>query len=151
MKDNTDYKVTYEKPILGQGAESFCPPLPRINQQQIFTLQRIRTYIAKSNCKLAGIIGGGFIRLVAAENLNMLGLMCAWLKVQHMVFLPSTKTSRKYYTKGLKIHNVHLHTMILFLTFGFSWSLWTRINYVHFVLIVTFLHGGDGRHCGGDA
>ncbi|OQD79776.1 hypothetical protein PENANT_c044G08476 [Penicillium antarcticum] len=116
IQRNTIYKLPYDKLILAQGAESFRPPIPGINQPQVFTLQTIpdlqsvRTYIAKNRCKDAAIIGGGFIGLEAAENLQKLGLGVSVIEKSTHVFPPFDDDMAHILHKELESHDVQLHT-----------------------------------------
>lgn len=62
----------YDKLILSPGAKAIKPPIPGIDNKNIFTLRtvedtlRIYDFIKDTNAKSAIIIGGGFVGLEAA-------------------------------------------------------------------------------------
>lgn len=116
LQNDNFYKLSYDKLILAQGAESVRPPIPGMNLPQIFTLQtipdlqRIRDFISKRSCKRAAVIGGGFIGLEAAENLHKLGLDVSMIESSSHVFPPFDGDLAAILHKELENHNVHLLT-----------------------------------------
>jgi NADPH-dependent 2,4-dienoyl-CoA reductase/sulfur reductase-like enzyme/rhodanese-related sulfurtransferase len=70
----------YDALVLAPGAVSVRPPIEGIDGPGIFNLrtiqdsQRIKQWIKDKSVKKAGIIGGGFIGLETAENLEKLGI-----------------------------------------------------------------------------
>lgn len=79
-KDGTEYSESYDKLILSPGARPFVPPIQGADAPNVFTLRTIpdasaiKGFIEKNNCRTATIIGGGFIGLEMAENLQNAGL-----------------------------------------------------------------------------
>ncbi|KAJ6134157.1 hypothetical protein N7523_000479 [Penicillium sp. IBT 18751x] len=110
------YKLPYDKLILAQGAESIRPPIPGINQPQVFTLQTIpdlqsvRTYISEKSCEYAAIIGGGFIGLEAAENLHKLGLNVSIIEKSTHAFPPFDEDMAQILHTELESHRVQIYT-----------------------------------------
>lgn len=111
---NTTYKLSYDKLILAQGAVSILPPITGINLPHVFTLQTIpelrdiRNYITQHECKSAAVIGGGFIGLEAAENLQKLGLQVDIIEKSNHVFPPFDEDMASILHTELKRH-VSLH------------------------------------------
>lgn len=74
------YAEKYDALVLSPGAKPVKPPIPGINNDKIFTLRnmndvdKIKDYVTKNNLESAVVIGGGFIGIETAENLNNLGL-----------------------------------------------------------------------------
>ncbi len=68
----------YDKLIIATGAAPFVPQVPGVDLEGVFTLrtpddaEAVRTWAG--NCRAAVVVGGGFIGLEAAENLQALGL-----------------------------------------------------------------------------
>jgi len=78
IKDLTNghiYKEKYDKLVLSPGATPLKPPIPGINNENIFTLRNvedtdnIKNFILTKKPKKAAIVGAGFIGLEMAENL----------------------------------------------------------------------------------
>lgn len=70
----------YDKLVLATGAVPFVPESCNTGLEGVFTVrtpfdaEKIRTYIEKNSCKKAVVVGGGFIGLEVAENLQAKGL-----------------------------------------------------------------------------
>ncbi len=94
LKTNKIYQVDYDYLVLSPGALPIKPPLPGINSENIFTLRdvpdsdRIKEYIDNNNPKNAVIIGGGFIGLEMAENLDDRGLSVSIVEMENQVLAP---------------------------------------------------------------
>jgi len=81
LLDNTQIIESYDKLILSLGAIPFVPPLdlePVKNKtfdlRNIEDMDSIKDFINKNKVQNAVVIGGGFIGLEVAENLNHLGI-----------------------------------------------------------------------------
>lgn len=74
------YTEGYDKLILSPGAKPIRPQLTGIHNEKVYTLRtvedtfRIQKAAATSGCKTAVIVGGGFIGVEMAENLQGLGI-----------------------------------------------------------------------------
>lgn len=72
--------VSYDKLVIASGAEPFIPPVKGVDLSGVFKVRTpddaidTRAYVEENKCKNAVVIGGGFIGLEVAENLNMKGL-----------------------------------------------------------------------------
>ncbi|MDD2954798.1 MAG: FAD-dependent oxidoreductase [Oscillospiraceae bacterium] len=70
----------YDKLVIAVGASPLVPPLPGVGQKGIFTLrtpedaEEIRSYLKNRPVSRAVVVGGGFIGLEAAENLQAQGV-----------------------------------------------------------------------------
>lgn len=104
----------YDKLILAQGAESFRLPIEGANLPQVFTLQtiddlqNIRKYITEHKCQRAAVIGGGFIGLETAENLQRLGLDVTIIEYLPHVFPPADTEMVEPIHAELRRQNVKL-------------------------------------------
>ncbi len=80
VKDESTYTQNYDHLILSPGATPIRPPIPGIEHPSIMTLRsvsdidRIKTFVDRSETKRAVVIGGGFIGVEMAENLKHRGL-----------------------------------------------------------------------------
>lgn len=88
------YTETYDKLLLSPGASPVRPPLPGIDHEGIFTLRNvndtdaIKHYLQQHSVKRAVIIGGGFIGLEMAENLQEAGAEMAVVEMANQVMAP---------------------------------------------------------------
>lgn len=71
---------TYDACILATGASPIVPPLPGMDLEGVFKLRTpddaigLRDYVKSTQARRAVVVGGGFIGLEAAENLQAQGL-----------------------------------------------------------------------------
>lgn len=92
--DGSEYTESYDKLLLSPGASPVCPPLPGIDSEGIFTLRNvadtdcIKQYMQKHTVKRAVIVGGGFIGLEMAENLQHAGAQVAVVEIANQVMGP---------------------------------------------------------------
>ena len=79
-KSGEEYTEFYDKLILSPGAEPIRPPIPGTDSDRVFTLRnipdtlKIKAYIEKAKPRSAVIVGGGYIGVEMAENLQKAGL-----------------------------------------------------------------------------
>ena len=88
------YEETYDKLVLSPGAEPIKPPLPGINLPGIFTLRnvtdtdQIKNFVNAHHLGKAVVIGGGFIGLEMAENLQQLGMQVSIIEMGNQILAP---------------------------------------------------------------
>lgn len=87
-------KIYYDKLVLSQGANPIKPPINGINNKNVFTVRnlddidKIKDYIKNNNAQKAVVIGGGFIGVEMAENLNLMGLKTSLVEMQSQILAP---------------------------------------------------------------
>lgn len=87
-------KIYYDKLVLSQGASPIKPSIKGINNEKIFTVRslddidKIKAYIKNNNVQKAAVIGGGFIGVEMAENLNFMGLKTSLIEMQSQILAP---------------------------------------------------------------
>ncbi len=92
--DGKTYSESYDRLLLSPGASPVRPPLPGIDTKGIFTLRnvadtdRIKSYMQSHKVKRAVIVGGGFIGLEMAENLQHAGAEVAVVEMANQVMGP---------------------------------------------------------------
>ncbi len=92
--DGREYVETYDKLLLSPGASPVRPPLTGIDSRGIFTLRnvqdtdRIKDYVRQHQVRRALIVGGGFIGLEMAENLQHTGAEVAVVEMAAQVMGP---------------------------------------------------------------
>lgn len=88
------YDLPYDKLIISTGSMPLKPPIPGIDGNGIFSLwtipdmDKIIKYIKENKPKKAAIIGGGFIGLEMAENLENLGIEITLIEMASQVMAP---------------------------------------------------------------
>lgn len=84
----------YDKLLLSPGAVPVKPPIPGINEKDIYTLRDvvdtdlIKNKITSSLPRKAVVVGGGFIGLETAENLHHLGIKTTIVEMADQVMAP---------------------------------------------------------------
>lgn len=79
LKNNREYKETYDKLILSPGAEPVIPPIKGRENANLFTIRNVEdvgnfySFIKKDGVKKISVIGGGFIGIEVAVNLQEAG------------------------------------------------------------------------------
>lgn len=87
-------KINYNKLVLAQGAKPFVPPIEEIPEEKVFTVRtlfdadNIKSYIKEKGVRKAIVIGGGFIGVEMAENLNEMGLETTLIEQQNQILAP---------------------------------------------------------------
>lgn len=87
-------KIYYDKLVLSQGASPIKPPINGINNKKVFIVRnlddidKIKDYIKSNNAQKAVVIGGGFIGVEMAENLNLMGLKTSLVEMQSQILAP---------------------------------------------------------------
>ncbi|MDO5460829.1 MAG: FAD-dependent oxidoreductase [Bacteroidales bacterium] len=92
--EGKEYTETYDKLLLSPGASPVRPPLPGIDSEGIFTLRnvadtdKIKGYMQQHSVKDAIIVGGGFIGLEMAENMQHAGVKVTVVEMANQVMGP---------------------------------------------------------------
>ena len=113
--DGTTYTESYDKLLLSPGASAVRPPLPGIDSAGIFTLRNvddtdhIKQYMQQHNVRQAVVVGGGFIGLEMAENLQEAGAEVAVVEMADQVMGPidfsmAALVHRHLQEKGVKLY-----------------------------------------------
>ncbi len=93
-EDGSVYEENYDELILATGSSPLKPRIPGIDTEGIYTLwsvndtDRIRKKVDEEQPKTAAVIGGGFIGLEMAENLNHRGIHVSIIEAQNQVMAP---------------------------------------------------------------
>ncbi len=80
LRSGKIYDESYDKLLLSPGAAPLVPPLPGLDDGRVFTLRNIadtfsiKDYILQRKPQKAVVVGGGYIGLEMAENLQAAGL-----------------------------------------------------------------------------
>lgn len=91
LRTGVQYTESYDNLVLSPGAEPIRPALGAADSQRIFTLRnipdtyRIKDYIHSSSARSAVVVGGGYIGLEMAENLQRAGLLVTVIELSDHV------------------------------------------------------------------
>ncbi len=92
LADGTELEEPYDRLLLATGASPVRPPIPGLDLAGVFHLDvmedalAIRTYLRDHQPRRAMIVGGGYIGLEMAENLQRLGLEVALVQRRPQLF-----------------------------------------------------------------
>lgn len=92
--EGREYDESYDKLIIATGSSPLRPPIPGIDSEKITTLwtvpdtDMIRGMIREHGAGSAVVVGGGFIGLETAENLNHAGLKVSLVEAMDQVMAP---------------------------------------------------------------
>ncbi|MGR3179702.1 MAG: DsrE/DsrF/DrsH-like family protein [Candidatus Anammoxibacter sp.] len=115
LRTSEVYKESYDKLVLSPGAEPIRPPIPGINEENIFTLRNvddtdhIKEFIDKHKPEKAIVVGGGFIGLEMAENLHRKGIVVAIVEMLDQVMAPIDFEMAAIVHDHIKLKNVGLY------------------------------------------
>ena len=88
------YEESYDDVVIATGSSPLKPQIPGIDHKNIFTLwnvndmDNIKSYINENKISSAAVIGGGFIGLEMAENLDHANLEVTLIEMQNQVMAP---------------------------------------------------------------
>ena len=94
LKTDKTYEESYDDLVIATGSSPLKPQIPGINHKNIFTLwnvndmDNIKSYINENKISSAAVIGGGFIGLEMAENLDHANLEVTLIEMQNQVMAP---------------------------------------------------------------
>ncbi len=94
LETNRTYEESYDKLVLSPGAAPIVPPLPGVNLPGVFTLRnlpdmdRIKAFVDEEKPARAVVVGGGFIGLEIAENLQHRGVQVTLIELLNQVMAP---------------------------------------------------------------
>ena len=92
--DGTSYTESYDKLLLSPGSNPMVPPLKGVDFEGVFTLRnvtdtdRIKSYLNTHKVQDAVVVGGGFIGLEMAENLQHAGAKVSVVEMVDQVMAP---------------------------------------------------------------
>jgi len=94
LNSGREYTEKYDKLVLSPGALPIVPPVEGAQNEAVFTLRsipdmdRINDYIMNKSPKKAVVVGGGFIGLELAENLQHRGIEVTIIEMLNQVMTP---------------------------------------------------------------
>lgn len=109
------YQEPYDILVLSTGSSPVRPPIPGIQSDQIMTLwtvpdaDRIRSKVRSGGIQSAVVVGGGFIGLEMAENLNRAGLKVSLVEMLPQVMAPLDFEMAQLLHENLEQNGVKLY------------------------------------------
>jgi len=94
LEADQNYEEGYDKLVLSPGAAPIVPPLPGVDLPGVFTLRnlpdmdRIKAFVGEKQPARAVVVGGGFIGLEIAENLQHRGVQVTLIELLNQVMAP---------------------------------------------------------------
>jgi len=115
LETDVTYEEAYDKLVISTGAAPVKPPIPGIKEaKNLFTLRTIpdtdaiHDYIATFHPATAAVVGGGFIGLEMAENLQNLGITVTIIEMADQVLTPIDPEMAVIVHRHLAAHGVDL-------------------------------------------
>jgi NADPH-dependent 2,4-dienoyl-CoA reductase/sulfur reductase-like enzyme/rhodanese-related sulfurtransferase len=115
LDSNKTYQLHYDDLILSTGAVPVKPPIPGIDREGHFSVrgipdvERITTWIDKTQARRAVVVGGGFIGLEMVEQLHGRGIEVAVVEALPQVMASFDEEMAQWLHQELGVHNVNLH------------------------------------------
>ena len=115
LEKNTITQEKYDKLVLSPGAKPWVPPIEGINEVPYFTVRTIpdavgiKEYIEKNKVDDAIVIGGGFIGLEMAENLQESGITTRIIEIAPQVMMPLDYEMAQFVHQELAFHGITLN------------------------------------------
>lgn len=114
LKSGKEFEESYDKLLLSPGAKPSKPNLKGVESNKIFTLRtvedtlKLKQYINKKMPKSAVIVGGGFIGIEVAENLNKLGINITLIEASKQLMSPFDSDMVSFIHSEIRKNNINL-------------------------------------------
>lgn len=108
------YVEGYHKLILSPGANPIYPNIKGIEEAKVFSVRnvvdidKLYNYIKENNCKKISVIGGGYIGVEVAENLNEAGYEVTLIEAMPQILKPFDYDMVQILHKEMMDHGVKL-------------------------------------------
>lgn len=107
-------RETYDDLVISTGSTPLKPPIPGIDAENIYTLwtipdmDRIKEQVDRKEINRAAIIGGGFIGVEMAENLQRLGMDVTMIERADQVMAPLDFDMAQLIHENIRMNGVDL-------------------------------------------
>lgn len=114
LKSLEEYEETYDSLVIATGSSPIKPNIPGINADNIFKLwtvpdtDMIKKFVEEKHPRKATVVGGGFIGLEMAENLQAAGLKVSLIEMQNQVMPPLDLEMANLLHENLNMNQVEL-------------------------------------------
>jgi len=113
LETGDSFDESYNKLVLSPGAAPFIPPIPGIDNNNVYVLNDLadmdRINEASSSAKNVVIVGGGFIGLELAENFCSRGIKVSIIELLDQVMAPMDKEMTHPLMQELQLNGVDVH------------------------------------------
>ncbi|MFA5041190.1 MAG: FAD-dependent oxidoreductase [Bdellovibrionales bacterium] len=115
LSSGKEYDESYDRLLLSPGAEPVRPKLPGIDSKRVFVfrniqdLDRVMAYLKAEQPRRAVVVGGGFIGIEVAENLQERGLSVTLAEGLNQVLAPLDEEMASIVHEHLREKNVTLN------------------------------------------
>jgi NADPH-dependent 2,4-dienoyl-CoA reductase/sulfur reductase-like enzyme len=109
-----EYTENYDKLILSPGASPIVPKLPGIENVKVFTVRNVvdidelNQFVKQMYSKDVVVIGGGYVGVEVAENLNKAGYNVSLIEATNQILRPFDYDVVQIFHKVLMDHKVNL-------------------------------------------
>ena len=108
-------EYSYDKLVIASGAKPFVPPINGLEKLPYFVVKhlsdadRIKEFIKSNAIKDAVVVGGGFIGVEVAENLNHLGIKTSLVELADQILMPLDNDMVRPVQKKMKDNGIELY------------------------------------------
>ena len=109
-----EYTENYDKLILSPGASPIVPKLPGIEKVNVFTVRNVvdidglNQFVKQMYTKDITVIGGGYVGVEVAENLNEAGYKVSLIEATNQILRPFDYDMVQIFHKAMMDHKVNL-------------------------------------------
>lgn len=108
-------EYSYDKLVIASGAKPFVPPVNGLEKLPYFVVKhlsdadKIKEFIENNAIKDAVVVGGGFIGVEVAENLNHLGIKTSLVELADQILMPLDNDMVRPVQKKMKDNGIELY------------------------------------------
>lgn len=118
IKKNTgeEYEESFDYMVLAPGAKPMLPPIKGINNKKIFTLRnindmdKIKREVTVQGVKNAVVVGGGYVGVETAENLQHIGINTTLIEAAPNILAPFDSEMANFLEVELALNKINLMT-----------------------------------------
>lgn len=118
IRKNTgeEYEESFDYMVLAPGAKPMLPPIKGINNKKIFTLRnindmdKIKREVTVQGIKSAVVVGGGYVGVETAENLQHIGIDTTLIEAVPNILAPFDSEMANFLEIELVLNKINLMT-----------------------------------------
>ena len=118
IRKNTgeEYEESFDYMVLAPGAKPMLPPIKGINNKKIFTLRnindmdKIKRDVTVQGIKSAVVVGGGYVGVETAENLQHIGIDTTLIEAAPNILAPFDSEMANFLEIELVLNKINLMT-----------------------------------------
>ncbi len=115
LQTQEPFTFDYDELILSVGAQPIRPPIPGLDREGVFTLRNmedtatIDAWITERKPKVAAVVGGGYIGIEMAEQLQQRGMKIHLIDAAPQILPPFDPEMAELVCRELRKHGIELH------------------------------------------